>query len=46
MKGKEISTVATYTPREHLRFPVIIGRKDMHGFLVDPTDIPEGVTVK
>lgn len=46
MKGKEINTVATYTPRGHLRFPVIIGRKDMEGFLVDPADIPEGVLVK
>ena len=46
MKGKEINTIATYTPRDHLRFPVIIGRKDMNGFLVDPNSIPEGVTVK
>lgn len=46
MKGKEITTIATYTPRDHLRFPVIIGRKDMDGFLVDPNSIPEGVTVK
>lgn len=46
MKGKEINTIATYTPRDHLRFPVIIGRKDMGGFLVDPNSIPEGVTVK
>jgi len=46
MKGKEITTIATYTPRDHLRFPVIIGRKDMAGFLVDPNSIPEGVTVK
>ena len=46
MKGKEIDTIATYTPRGHLRFPVIIGRKDMDGFLVDPNNIPEGVKVK
>lgn len=46
LKGKEIDTVATYTPRSHLRFPVIIGRKDMEGFLVDPNSIPEGVLVK
>lgn len=46
MKGKEINTIATYTPRDHLRFPMIIGRKDMDGFLVDPNSIPEGVTVK
>lgn len=46
MKGKDIDTIATYTPRGHLRFPVIIGRKDMGGFLVDPNNIPEGVKVK
>lgn len=46
MKGKEIDSVATYTPRDHLRFPVIIGRRDMKGFVVDPNDIPEGVTVR
>jgi len=46
MKGKEIETIATYTPRGHLRFPVIIGRKDMKGYMVDPTKIPEGVVVK
>ena len=46
MQGKEMETIATYTPRGHLRFPVIIGRKDMKGFLVDPTKIPEGVVVK
>ena len=46
LHGKEMETIATYTPRGHLRFPVIIGRKDMKGFLVDPTKIPEGVVVK
>lgn len=46
MKGRDIETIATYTPRGHLRFPVIIGRKDMQGYLVDPGNIPEGVTVK
>jgi len=46
MKGREVNTIATYTPRGHLRFPIIIGRKDMQGYLVDPSDIPEGVVVK
>jgi len=46
LKGKEMETIATYTPRGHLRFPVIIGRKDMKGFVVDPMKIPEGVTVR
>ena len=46
MKGKDINSIATYTPRGHLRFPVIIGRRDMSGFVVDPNDIPKGVKVK
>ena len=46
LKGKEMETIATYTPRGHLRFPIIIGRKDMKGFLVDPMEIPEGVLVR
>lgn len=46
LKNKEISTIATYTERSHLRFPVIIGRKDIKDFLVDPSKIPEGVKVK
>lgn len=46
LKGKEIKSVATYTERSHLRFPIIIGRKDIKGFYVDPAKIPEGVIVK
>lgn len=46
MKGKTINTIASYTERSHLRFPVIIGRRDLKGFLVDPERIPEGVTVR
>jgi len=46
LKGREINTIASYTPRGHLRFPVIIGRLDMHGFLVNPKDIPDDVVVK
>ncbi len=46
MKGRDVETIATYTPRSHLRFPVIIGRKDMKGYLVDPSSIPEGVLVR
>lgn len=46
LKGKEIKTVATYTERSHLRFPVIIGRKDIKGFYVDPAKIPEGLIVR
>ncbi|MEZ4195233.1 MAG: sugar-transfer associated ATP-grasp domain-containing protein [Candidatus Paceibacterota bacterium] len=32
LKGKRIKTIATYTERSHLRFPVIIGRKDIKAF--------------
>lgn len=46
LKDKKIRTIATYTERSHLRFPIIIGRKDMQGFFVDPSNIPEGVTVR
>ena len=46
LKNKKISTIATYTERSHLRFPVIIGRKDIKGFYVDPSNIPDGVKVK
>jgi len=46
LKGKEITTIASYTERGHMRFPVIVGRKDIKGFLVDPSKIPENVKVK
>lgn len=46
MRGKTIKTIASYTERSHLRFPIIIGRRDLEGFLVDPGKIPEGVLVK
>lgn len=35
--GKKITTVATVTNRAHLRFPIIIGRRDLKGFHVDPS---------
>jgi len=46
IKGRDITTIASYTPRGHLRFPMIIGRRDMKGFLVNPEDIPDDVVVK
>jgi len=36
LAGKRIRTIATVTHREHLQYPVIIGRKDMKGFIIDP----------
>ena len=46
LKNREITTVASYTDRSHLRFPVIIGRRDMEEFVVDPAKIPEDVEVR
>lgn len=46
LKDKEIKTIATYTERSHLRFPIIIGRRDIKEFMVDPAKIPEGITVR
>lgn len=46
IKGVEKKTIATYTERSHMRFPMIIGRRDMKGFVVDPGKIPKGVKVK
>jgi len=36
LRGKTIHTVGSVSERQHLRFPVIIGRKSLKGFLVDP----------
>lgn len=36
LHDKPISTVATIVDRSHLKYPVIIGRKDLKGFLVNP----------
>lgn len=43
LRGRTLHTVATYNDRAHMRFPVIIGRRDLVGFLVDPTVYPEDV---
>lgn len=37
LKGKKVSTIATVAERSHLRYPVIVGRRDMKGFLIDPS---------
>lgn len=36
LSGKKISTIATVTNRSHMRFPMIIGRRDLVGFYVNP----------
>lgn len=38
LKGKKIKTIAGVTDRSKLTKPVIIGRSDLTGFLVDPTE--------
>jgi len=43
LRGKKIQTVASYTDRAHLRFPMIIGRRDLKGFLVDPARVSDHV---
>ncbi len=41
LRGKSFETVASYNDRAHMRYPVIIGRRDLKGFLVDPTVHPD-----
>jgi alpha-L-glutamate ligase-like protein len=43
LRGKDMHTIASYNDRKHMRFPIIIGRRDLKGFLVDPTVYPEDV---
>jgi hypothetical protein len=37
LRNKTISTIASHTDRTDLKFPMIIGRRDMEGFLIDPS---------
>ncbi|MBU0731734.1 RimK/LysX family protein [Patescibacteria group bacterium] len=37
LNNEVISTQATLTDRSHLKFPVIIGKKNLKKFLIDPT---------
>lgn len=43
LRGKDMHTIASYNDRKHMKFPIIIGRRDLKGFLVDPTVYPEDV---
>jgi len=43
IRGSRIETVATHTDRSDLKFPVIIGRRDLKGFMVDPSAYPEDI---
>jgi alpha-L-glutamate ligase-like protein len=47
LSGKKIVTTASVTKRKHLNFSVIIGRKDLKGFVVDPTkNVPKEIIVQ
>jgi alpha-L-glutamate ligase-like protein len=42
LAGKKISTIASVVDRSHLRYPMIVGRIDLKGFLISPTtDVEE-----
>jgi alpha-L-glutamate ligase-like protein len=43
LRGRDLHTIASYNDRKHMRFPIIIGRRDLKGFLIDPTVYPEDV---
>ena len=36
LHGKEIVSTATVVDRSHLKYPLIVGRKDLKGFLINP----------
>lgn len=40
LSGKKVTTNATVAERGHLKYPIIIGRRDLKGFLVNP-EVPE-----
>lgn len=37
LAGKKITTVATLAKRTHLTYPMIVGRRDLKGFFVNPS---------
>ncbi|KKQ96547.1 MAG: hypothetical protein A3C27_01810 [Candidatus Levybacteria bacterium RIFCSPHIGHO2_02_FULL_39_36] len=39
--GKKVSTIATVAARSHLKFPIIVGRRDLRGFHINPS-LPAG----
>lgn len=43
LRNKTIDTIASYTDRSDLKFPMIIGRRDMDGFLIDPSKYQDNV---
>jgi hypothetical protein len=41
LKGQKRTSEFTVTPRAHLDYPVLIGRKALQGFLIDPSSEPQ-----
>ena len=44
LSGKRIRTIATLADRREMQYPMIVGRKDLSGFLINPivqADVPE-----
>lgn len=41
--NKDINTIASCTDRTHMRYDMIIGRRDLKGFLVDPVYVVEKI---
>jgi alpha-L-glutamate ligase-like protein len=41
LAGKKINTIVTVVDRSHMKFPMIIGRIDLNGFLIKPEIDPE-----
>ena len=46
LKGRRIKTCASVTKRSHLQYNMIIGRRDLKGFLVDPVIEDEMVKIR
>jgi len=46
LAGEKISTKATVTDRKNMKYPVIIGRRDLQSFLVDTGRKESGATLK
>ncbi|MFH1602179.1 MAG: sugar-transfer associated ATP-grasp domain-containing protein [Candidatus Shapirobacteria bacterium] len=45
LKGRKIKTAANVTKRSHLNTPMLIGRRDLGGFLVKPEPVTTGPAV-
>lgn len=41
LRDNTVTTIASYTDRTHMTYPVIIGQRDLAGFLIDPAYLPK-----